>query len=69
MTARQWKCDPCRFGSRIGRFDTQIFEDVEDARKGIEQALRLLNIHEEGGIKAIMTRSLRDEQRSNLVTR
>lgn len=33
---------------------TKTFEDVEDARNGIEQALKLLDIHEEGGIKAIL---------------
>jgi hypothetical protein len=32
----------------------KTFEDVEDARNGIEQALKLLDIHEEGGIKAIL---------------
>ena len=33
---------------------TKTFEDVEDARNGIERALKLLDIHEEGGIKAIL---------------
>jgi hypothetical protein len=33
---------------------TKTFEDVEDARNGIEQALKLLDIHEEGGIKDIL---------------
>lgn len=30
------------------------FEDVEDARNGIQRALTLLDVHTEGGIKVIL---------------
>ena len=33
---------------------TKTFEDVEDARNGIQQTLTLLDIHTEGGIKVIL---------------
>jgi hypothetical protein len=44
----------------------KTFEDVEDARNGIEQALKLQDIHEEGGIKAILDaiNSLRTPQQT-----
>jgi len=33
---------------------TKTFEDVEEAREGIKNALRLLDIHTEGGLKAVL---------------
>lgn len=33
---------------------TKTFEDVEDARTGIQHALSLLDVHTEGGIKVIL---------------
>ncbi len=32
----------------------KTFEDVEDARNGIDQALKLLDVHTEGGIKVLL---------------
>jgi hypothetical protein len=33
---------------------TKTFEDVEDARNGIAEALKLLDVHTEGGLKTIL---------------
>ncbi len=32
----------------------KTFEDVEDARNGIERALKLLDVHTEGGLKVLL---------------